>query len=525
MSLGRVAARELLTGPPVRSFGWLCAMVVAVVLMFWNTAASMVDVWNSSATYSHGFVVLPAFFWLVWKRKDALASLPVRPTWAAFAVLSVLGSIWLLGDMASVALLTQFAVVCMVPAATAAVLGAAWVRTLMFPFAFLFFAVPFGDAMVPTLMDWTADFTVAALKASGVPVYRDGLHFAIPSGNWSVVDSCSGIRYVFACLTLSSLYGWLIFRSNLRRWLFVGFALLVAIVANWIRAYAIVLLGHLSNNEIATGADHLVYGGVFFGLIMALLFGVGALWREDRLPGSDGGAPERQAASAEALADVPRQWRRGLAAGTAVLVTMSIWPSVSWATGERLIKPAAVIGEVRGQGGWTSVAEPVASWQPRLHNPASVQRQTFTKDGRKVGIHIGGFLRPSTESKLTSALNRLLEPNGLDRQWKLAQQDRAQLGLADMPVAVRSATLLGSDARLLVWQWYWVDGEMTGTPWRAAWLQMIARLRGHSEHGGWVSIFTLDDGDARAASNALQSFIADMAGQMDLALRPAASTP
>jgi exosortase A len=522
MSLARAAWRGPSTAPSVRAVVWVCALLVAVILLFWRTAASMVEVWNSSATYSHGFVVVPAFLWLVWKRKEVLASLPVRPAWPAFALLVVLGSIWLLADMASAALPAQLAIAAMVPAATAAVLGVAWVRALMFPFAFLFFAVPFGEAMVPTLMDWTADFTVAALRASGVPVYRDGLHFAIPSGNWSVVDSCSGIRYVFACLTVSSLYGWLIFKSNLRRWLFVGFALLVAIVANWLRAYAIVLLGHLSNNQIAAGADHLVYGGLFFGVIMALVLGAGAVWREDRTASADEGAPPRRAADGDALA--PQQRRRGLSAATAALVTMAVWPSVSLATGAPTIKPVS-IGEVRGSAGWVSAGEPVASWEPRLHNPASVRRQTFARGAHKVGLHIGGFLRPAPESKLASALNRILEPDGLNPQWKLAQQDRARLTLADGDVAIGSGTLIGRDTRLLVWWWYWVDGELTGSPWRAAWLQMAARLRGHDEHGGWVSIFTVDDGDGQAASAVLQSFIADMAVPMDLALRRSTPAP
>ena len=41
----------------------------------------------------------------------------------------------------------------------------------MFPLGFLFFAVPFGDFLLPVLMQWTADFTVLALRATGIPVY------------------------------------------------------------------------------------------------------------------------------------------------------------------------------------------------------------------------------------------------------------------------------------------------------------------------------------------------------------------
>ena len=41
---------------------------------------------------------------------------------------------------------------------------------------------------------------------------------------------------------------------------------MLPVLANWVRAYIIVMLGHLSGNTIATGVDHLVYGWVFFGM-------------------------------------------------------------------------------------------------------------------------------------------------------------------------------------------------------------------------------------------------------------------
>ncbi|TNY03004.1 archaeosortase/exosortase family protein, partial [Escherichia coli] len=69
-------------------------------------------------------------------------------------------------------------------------------RRIAFPLGFLFFAVPFGDFLTPWLMERTADFTVVALRASGIPVFREGLEFIIPSGSWSVVQACSGIRYL-----------------------------------------------------------------------------------------------------------------------------------------------------------------------------------------------------------------------------------------------------------------------------------------------------------------------------------------
>ncbi|WP_370657018.1 archaeosortase/exosortase family protein, partial [Klebsiella pneumoniae] len=55
------------------------------------------------------------------------------------------------------------------------------------------------------------------------------------------------------------------YRSLARRWVFVGVSIVTPLVANWLRAYMIVMLGHLSDNQLATGVDHVIYGWVFFG--------------------------------------------------------------------------------------------------------------------------------------------------------------------------------------------------------------------------------------------------------------------
>ncbi len=66
--------------------------------------------------------------------------------------------------------------------------------------------------------------------------------------------------------------------------LFVLASILFPIVANWLRAYMIVMIAHLSEMKYATGVDHLIYGWVFFGFVMLILFWIGSFWREDVAP-------------------------------------------------------------------------------------------------------------------------------------------------------------------------------------------------------------------------------------------------
>lgn len=95
---------------------------------------------------------------------------------------------------------------------------------------------------MPFFMEWTAKITVICLRMSGIPVYQEGLQFVIPSGNWSVVEACSGIRYLIASVTVGTLFAYLNYRSLKRRLLFVVVSFLVPIIANWARAYIIVML-------------------------------------------------------------------------------------------------------------------------------------------------------------------------------------------------------------------------------------------------------------------------------------------
>jgi exosortase len=165
---------------PMGAVALVAAIVAAVIALFLPTARSMAAIWSSSGTFTHGWLVLPAFLWFVWQRREALAATPLRPGWPGFAVIASAGVLWLLGELSGTQVPTHFALVLLVIGAVLAVAGFAWSRALAFPLLFLFFAVPFGESAVPLLMDWTADFTVWALQLSGVPVFREGNDFQIP---------------------------------------------------------------------------------------------------------------------------------------------------------------------------------------------------------------------------------------------------------------------------------------------------------------------------------------------------------
>src|SRR5678816_1574240 len=228
-------------------------VVASISIVLWPTTRSMVEIWKHSSAYGHCYLVIPVAVWMAWRESSALASVPLSPFWLGLVVIAAIGFVWLLGELASVAVVTQFAAIGLVVATVLTVFGRTWARQLAFPLGFLFFAVPFGEGLLPILMEWTADVTVGALRVTGIPVYREGNYFVLPSGAWSVVEACSGVRYLIAAFMVGCIFAWLHYRTSIKRVVFVCLALAVALVSNWLRAYAIVLMGHLSNNRIGTG--------------------------------------------------------------------------------------------------------------------------------------------------------------------------------------------------------------------------------------------------------------------------------
>ena len=239
---------------------------IAVVLgLFWPTTLSMIETWQRSSTYAHCSLVIPVVIAMVWWQSRA--SLPLKFYWPGLIAVAIVGLVWLVGDATGAAVVAQFAVIGMIVAIALTVMGWQWAYKMAFPLGFLFFAVPFGDELLPVLVPVTADMTVWALQASGVPTYQDGNDFVTPTGRWSVVEACGGVRYLVAALITSYVFVWMQPWKAEKRFGFILAALGLALVANWVRTY-VVVRANLST-------DHNMVGWIIFGVVMLGLFYLG----------------------------------------------------------------------------------------------------------------------------------------------------------------------------------------------------------------------------------------------------------
>jgi exosortase A len=495
-----------------RAFALVLLALAAVLAVFWPSVRAMVEIWSRSETFTHGWLVIPAFAWFAWERRQRLATIPLQPFWPGLAAVAAGGFVWLVAHSAGIAVIEQLAVIGLVAACIATAFGWRFAWELAFPLAFLFFAVPMGEALIPPMMEMTADFTIAALRLTGVPVYREGLFFVIPSGNWSVVEGCSGLRYLIASVTVGCVFAYLYYRSIWRRLLFIAASIAVPIVANWVRAYIIVMLGHLSGNRIAAGVDHLIYGWVFFGFVMMLLFWVGSRWREDDEPA----AADPRAGSVSVALPGAGPARLG-AAALATLVAVAAWPA--WAAYQQHradSDPRVVTLAPPGDaGGWQRQAEQATAWRPRYQGARASVFETYARDGQQVVLYLAVYRNQKEGAELITSTNIMIEQK--HRVWQNVGESRRVEPVGGAALPVKRTLLRSAPQRLVIWDWFVVGGRDVVNPYAGKLLQAREHILGRGDDGVAIIVAAPYAGTPDAAEQALREFIAAMRPSIDAA--------
>lgn len=483
---------------------WRLALPVVFLLLAWilvlyrETALAMVNIWVRSETFTHGFVVPPIAAWLIWRQRGRLALLAPSPAPWCLPALVLVGLFWLLGELAAVNAVTQLALVATLVLAAVAVLGTAVGRNIGFPLLFLFFAVPVGEFLMPTLMEWTANFTVLALRATGIPVFREGLHFVIPSGSWSVVEACSGVRYLIASLMVGTLFAYLNYNTTGKRLVFVVVSALVPIVANWLRAYIIVMLGHLSGNKIAAGADHLIYGWVFFGIVIAIMFAIGMRWAEP---------PQPQQAVRQPLEGIAAHTATPWATTLVLALIIAAGPLYESHLQQGKLEGSVELASIPGNEDWQATALPI-DWQAKFANPSAELHSAYRQGEEWVGLYIAYYRNQDHDRKLVTSTNVLVPSS--DPVWQIVSSSSSSAPIGGTQREVREAELLNKQSNLgeryVVWQWYWVNGQLTTSDIKAKWLTAWSRLANRGDDSAVLVLYA----PKPAASSALPAFSTGM---------------
>lgn len=454
-------------GPtPARTQNLLIGIAIAVFLLLtlgpWRTTVqSLVAIWQRSDTFMHCFFVLPVSLYLLYEKSHRQPLPLLIPSFAGLWLFAAAGVLWCLGRAAAVAVVEQFALVGGMIGLCMSLLGPRFVVYAAYPLAFLLLAVPFGEGLVPRLIDLTTEFVVAGLRLLSIPVYREENLLTLPSGNWSVVSACSGIRYLLALISVAAVYAFLNIRSGGKRALFLAFAVLLALTGNWMRALGIVLLGHYSGNQLAVGADHLIYGWVFFGVLVLGLIVFGE-WLFAEAP-SPAGAVET---SHNHMDPAPALQRGRIAGVLGALLLLT--GGLAW-MGPALVPPPSALHELpvaaprlSGLIG-AAVEVPEEGWTPDFSAAPAPNRFRYTESPANAGTGLAmpvdlllyGFNDQGPGFEATAATNVLVaESNEQWTQVGASARVRAIPGLPATGFASYTIRAGGGEIRCVAMLWF-----------------------------------------------------------------------
>ena len=259
---------------PLVSLAAAAFALLAVTAQSWG---EMLHQWWNIDTYNHLLLVPPIIAWLVALKAKELASIEPRPFMPALALVIAALALWWAGRTSGINLVAHAGAVGALQAAVVTVLGLRASLLLALPIAFATFLVPFGDEIIPPLQFLTADLAIALTHLSGVPASVEGIYIDTPAGLFIVAEACSGVKFLIAMVTLGVLVCFTRFERWSRRIAFLAACIIVPILANGVRAWATIYVAQFVGAEKATGFDHIVYGWIFFAIVVAVL--LGGAWR------------------------------------------------------------------------------------------------------------------------------------------------------------------------------------------------------------------------------------------------------
>ena len=480
---------------------WAAASLALLILAaFWGDAVHLVSLWCTSSTFTHCLFVAPLIGWLAWQRAPELAHLTPRAWWPGLVWMAGAALVWVVGEAASVALFRQLGLVMMLQAIVPALLGPQVTRGLAFPLFYAFFLVPVGEELVPPMQRITADLSMAMLRLTGVPAHLSGIFIATPGGLFAVAEACSGVKFLVAMAAMAVLAANLCFSSWKRRAIFLIAALLATVLANGVRAFGTIWLAQHWGVEFAAGADHVIYGWFFFGIVIVLIGWAASPWfdRSPDDPAIDAATLVRFRPSAGApLAMV------GAAMALGVAVPLAI---ISFAATQ--VQPLAPLA-LPALPGWQSEDALASDWSAHFAGADAREEATYSDaDGSRVQLTLVGYAAQGEGREVVGYGQGAIAP---ESDWKWAQGlepiGPAKVDRIERPGAARDVATL-----------YAIGGTITASGARAKLAMLRARVTGGDQRAFAILISASPNGSA-SGRDQIAAFVRDAGGVDALARR------
>jgi exosortase A len=259
------------------NFSPLILILLITLLIALLNIPIMQTLWSYSfddGTYSHA-PLIPLIVAYLFYVINSNGELKYRETLSlpASALLIISAYILFVTSTAQISLLYWLAILLLLCSAVIFVFKAN-IKIIFAASYFIFLLPVWGVLIVPlqSLSVIAADFL---LSFTGIPVFIKDEFVHIPSGIFEIAGGCSGLRYLLTSLAISTLFSFLYLRTIKNTATFISVAILGALVTNWLRIVALIIIGHQTEMTSPLMDDHNMFGWYLYIPFMFLLFKLG----------------------------------------------------------------------------------------------------------------------------------------------------------------------------------------------------------------------------------------------------------
>jgi EpsI family protein len=261
--------------------------------------------------------------------------------------------------------------------------------------------------------------------------------------------------------------------------------------------------------KLAVGVDHFIYGWLFFGVVIGLLFWLGSFWREAPLAARPGRVY---------LHDAPTTAAVLIAAATATAALAAAWPLGVPYLGR--VEDAPIhLGAPPAASGWSLEPRQDMHWRPHYDGAAASTLAVYRKGDRSVAVYLGYYRNQRQGAELVGSQN--LIAGASDSPWTRISESLHEEELPNGRMELRQTRLRSAAGRLLVWDWYRIAGQDLSNPFMAKALVARDKLLRRGDDSAAIVLAAPYEARYETAAETLRLFTREMLPAIDHALRVA----
>lgn len=249
---------------------------IALAGLFTPTFHKLFTYGWKNADYSHGPLILAAFFWLLWRNRDFMkGEADSRFHVCSFGLLLFGLFCYTAGSIFSSMVTESFALIPVFIGVTGFLFGTRGVKRVLFPALFLAFLVPppsfIIDMITGPLQMLVTRASAFLLKSAGYLINREGVILHIADYTIIVGEVCSGLRSLISLMAVGAIYAYLQTTSNVKRGVLFLSIIPISIIANIFRLIVLALITYYFGEAAGQGFFHNFSGFVLFVVAMVFL--------------------------------------------------------------------------------------------------------------------------------------------------------------------------------------------------------------------------------------------------------------